>query len=103
MAFLYNTFTSIYAMRTAKRVPYVLELTIDFLVWAALVPALVFATWGGVFNVWETATTTMDPNSSGMVVMCDMSTNFWSRECFPDLYPMGLIEIAGIGFGIPVW
>lgn len=90
-------------MRTAKQVPYVVELIVDFLIWTTLVPALVFATWGGVFNVWETATTTMDPNSSGMVVMCDESNNFWSRECFPVLYPMGLIEIAAIGFAVPVW
>ncbi|EEA28076.1 conserved hypothetical protein [Talaromyces marneffei ATCC 18224] len=103
VAFLYNTFTSIYAVRTAKRVPYVLELIMDFVIWAALVPALVFAIWGGVFNVWQTATTTMDPNSSMMMVMCDVSTNFWSRECFPDLYPMGLLEIGAIAFGVPVW
>ncbi|EED23555.1 conserved hypothetical protein [Talaromyces stipitatus ATCC 10500] len=103
LAFLYNTCTTIYAVKKGKGVPYhILEVLIDFLILSALAAALVFAIWGGVFNVWSTASTMMGP-SGMMMVMCDESSNAFSRECFPELYPLGLIEIAAIGFAVPVW
>lgn len=89
--------TAIYAIKTANRVPYIIEAVVDFLVWAALVPALVFATWGGVFNVWQRAV----GDSSG-IVMCNLGLNIFSKECWPELYSIGMAELAGIAFAVPV-
>lgn len=83
-------------MKTSKAIPFVIEAVIDFFVWATLVPGLVFATWGGVFNVWQKATVV-----SGMI-MCTPTNNYFSKECFPELYPVGMLELAGITFAVPV-
>jgi hypothetical protein len=74
------------------------EGVIDFLIWAALIPGIIFAIWGGVFNLWQRPSI----ESNGMVI-CDVGMNALSRECFPELYHIGELELAGIVFAIPVW
>ncbi|OKL55711.1 hypothetical protein UA08_09073 [Talaromyces atroroseus] len=73
-----------------------MEAIVDFLIWASLMPGLLFATWGGVFNVWQRAVA-----GSGMI-MCDSSPDFFSKVCSPELYRIGALELAGIVFAVPV-
>jgi hypothetical protein len=85
-------------LRTARPVPWALESVIDFLVWAALIPGILFAAWGGVFNLWQKPSI----QSNGTVV-CGTGMNAYSRECFPELYHIGELELAGIVFALLVW
>lgn len=87
-----------YVSRAAQPVPWALESVMDFLVWAGLIPGILFATWGGVFNLWRRPSI----ESNGMVI-CDTVVNAYSRECFPELYRIGELELTGIVFAIPVW
>ncbi|KAH8704751.1 hypothetical protein BGW36DRAFT_392538 [Talaromyces proteolyticus] len=97
LAFLYNIGTAVYVFYTGRAVHLAIELVVDFLVWAALVPGLIFSIWGGTFRLWHRATV------SSNMVMCNSGTNALSRECFPELYHIGFLELAGILLAIPVW
>ncbi|KAL1970189.1 hypothetical protein VTN77DRAFT_6594 [Rasamsonia byssochlamydoides] len=98
LAFVYNLFATIYVLWNAQPVHSIFEGIVDFLIWAALIPGVVFAAWGGVFNLWTSATV----EANGMVY-CDMDMNALSRWCFPALYQIGELELAGVVFAIPVW
>jgi hypothetical protein len=76
----------------------ILEGIVDFLIWSVLVPGVVLAAWGGAFNLWHSPTA-----GAGGMILCDLAINASSRECYPQLYQVGELELAGIIFAIPVW
>lgn len=82
----------------ARPVHSIVEGIVDFLVWTVLIPGVVFAAWGGVFNLWTSPSV-----SAGGMVICDVGRNALSRECFPALYQIGELELAGVVFATPVW
>ncbi|QKX58912.1 uncharacterized protein TRUGW13939_06040 [Talaromyces rugulosus] len=99
LAILHNSYTAVYTAYTARKIPCSVELVMDFLIWAALLPGLIFSIWGGTFNVWR--------GEQGQLAMtlCEsgMNAETWSRECFMELYHIGSLELAGIVFAIPLW
>lgn len=95
---MYNLFATFYVFLNARPVHSILEGIVDFLVWAVLIPGVVLAAWGGAFNLWTSPTV-----GAGGMIICDMDRNALSRECFPELYQIGELELAGVVFAIPVW
>ncbi|KKA22377.1 hypothetical protein T310_3583 [Rasamsonia emersonii CBS 393.64] len=96
LAFVYNLFATFYVFLNARPVHSILEGIVDFLVWAVLIPGVVLAAWGGAFNLWTSPTV-----GAGGMIICDMDRNALSRECFPELYQIGELELAGVVFAIP--
>lgn len=40
---------------------------------------------------------------AGSMVVCDTGMNMFSKECNPELYQIGDLELAGVVFAILVW
>ena len=87
-----------------------IDAIVDFLVWALLVPAVTFATWGGSFRLWRTADSSMGasgttgaPGTASEGIMLCMGANALSRECFPALYRIGGLELGGVILSCFVW
>jgi hypothetical protein len=97
LAILHNSYTAVYAAYAARKIPYSVELVMDFLIWAALLPGLIFSIWGGTFNVWRAE------GSQLAMILCESGLITWSRECFMEVYHIGSLELAGIVFAIPLW
>ncbi|KAL1845469.1 hypothetical protein Plec18167_008895 [Paecilomyces lecythidis] len=99
LSFLFNIMNSFYVFKTATPFRGLVTGIFDFLVWAILIPAVTFSAWAGVFNIWKQPTMAM----SGSMVICDSGMNMFSKECNPELYKIGSLELAGIVFSILVW
>lgn len=75
-----------------------LLIVLDFIIWGLLIPSITFATWGGSFRLW-----TSSPLSDGSGAIFCSGLNAFSRECFPELYTIGTLELAGVVFACVVW
>lgn len=98
LSFIYNIFHTIHVLWRAKPVHALVNGIVDFLVWAVLIPGIIFAAWGGAFHLWRQPV--IEP---GGEVLCDIAQNVFSRECYPELYRIGELELGGIVFGIFIW
>ncbi|KAK2793497.1 hypothetical protein FQN52_001083 [Onygenales sp. PD_12] len=97
LSVLFNTISSIYTLTRGKLAHPTFKLTADFLVWAFLIPAMALVIWGGAFRLWRPTVKSAD-NS----ITCT-EENLFAHECFPELYRMGSMELAGLGFAGATW
>jgi hypothetical protein len=96
IALLYYFGTTIYMFRATSPVHPAINIGVDFVIWALLIPAITFAAWGGLFNVWRPAVKT-----DGEVI-CDIF-NVLARECSPILYSVGGLELGAVVLGCIIW
>lgn len=95
---MFNFLAAYYSLWYAKPVHAVLAASTDLLVWAVLIPGVVFAAWGGTFNLWQSPI--IEPAGE---LLCTNKMNIFAAECFPALYQIGGLELAGVVFGTVVW
>ncbi|KAI9926655.1 hypothetical protein ASPWEDRAFT_177335 [Aspergillus wentii DTO 134E9] len=88
LSFLYNTLSIPWVFWHARPVHPLLDCNADFTVWITLGVGVVFAGWGGAFNLWHSITSSDEIRCVG---------------CSPVLYEIGRLELAGLCFGIIVW
>jgi len=92
LAFLYNSLTLVLIpLRKGALLHPLLHVLGDFVVWALCVPAIIFASTGGLFWYW----TQPVANADG-IVDCGFFFNAWAEVCTPVAYTIGRIEIAGL-------
>ncbi|KAL2002630.1 hypothetical protein VTN02DRAFT_6338 [Thermoascus thermophilus] len=99
LSFTSNILHTIHVLWRAKPVPALASGIVDLLVWALLIPGIVFAAWGGAFRLWRRPVV----EQPGGAVLCDVAQNVFSRACYPELYRIGGLELGGIVCGVLVW
>ncbi|KAK2807336.1 hypothetical protein FQN50_005491 [Emmonsiellopsis sp. PD_5] len=97
LSVFFNTISSIYTLTRGKLAHPTFKLTADFLVCAFLIPAMALVISGGAFRLWRPTV-----KSAGNSITCT-EENVFARECFPELYRVGSMELAGLGFAGATW
>lgn len=69
----------------------------DGLILVTFVPGIVFSLLGDAFRLWTVPV--IGPNGE---ILCDEHMNMWSAACFPELYQIGALELAGVILSILV-
>ena len=70
----------------------------DLFLWIVLIPAITLPAWGGTFNLWGKQIDLIDD-----VPACSNGVDTLTKACYPDLYQIGELELAGVVFSIVVW
>ncbi|KAK2750674.1 hypothetical protein FQN57_002747 [Myotisia sp. PD_48] len=81
-----------------RRPPHLgIQLGLDLSICTGLVPAVILSAWAGTFRLWKPTVT----NGTNFV-MCN-EENKYARECFPVLYDLGSLQLAGVIFACACW
>ncbi|KAN0076100.1 hypothetical protein V8E54_007370 [Elaphomyces granulatus] len=98
VSFLYNIFTTVYVLWREKLVHHLLHIAVDLFLWIVFIPAITLPAWGGTFNLWGKQIDLIDD-----VPACSNGVDTLTKACYPDLYQIGELELAGVVFSIVVW
>ena len=76
-----------------------LVIVLEILLLVSLIPAVIFASWGGIFNFWNIRART----TSNGELLCSSMINVMAQECNPAIRVIGALELGGVVCGILVW
>nr|KMM65522.1 hypothetical protein CPAG_01871 [Coccidioides posadasii RMSCC 3488] len=96
-SFFFNVTNIVYTTYLFESLHRIARLVGDALICASFVPAIFFAIWHANFRVWRPAVT------DGLAVIICTEENKFARECFPNLYEIGSLELGAVVFSGVVW
>lgn len=91
----WNVGSALWSLKSGRRVHAGVNLGVDSIVWALLVPGLVFSVWGGLFRFWD-----IKGDGTGD---CSETVNEFTTKCSPEVLKIGRVELAAVVFAFMVW
>ncbi|PGH12534.1 hypothetical protein AJ80_06695 [Polytolypa hystricis UAMH7299] len=96
-SFLFNVIIPIHTIRKGRSGYFTIKLISDSVICALLIPAITLSVIKATFHLWKA--TVVSP--SGLII-CD-EDNTYSPDCFPGVYQIGCMELAGVILGCLIW